>query len=141
MTTSTPTLTLRGYLGRDVQTCLTTPREYSRVQYDPVTDGEVEVHGATPLKEYAKLSIAVHRGSGRDRRTTWYELRAWNLDEHPDEGRIRTARKGQRVEVQGHWEVHRYTDRATGEEREFRYVVVTGFRCRPGRLLRAGERS
>jgi hypothetical protein len=141
MQTSTPTLTLTGFLGRDVETQLTIPRDYSYTVNDPVIDGDVVCEGTTPVREYAKLSLAVHEGAGRDRASRWYQLRVFNLDDHPDEGRIRTARKGQRVEVQGHWEVHRYTDRATGEEREFRYVAVTSFRFRPGRLLRKGERS
>lgn len=36
---------------------------------------------------------------GSDRSTTWHQLRVWNLDDHPDEARIRAARKGHRVEV------------------------------------------
>jgi hypothetical protein len=141
MKTTNPIQTLTGFLGRDVETALTTQREYSRVEWDPVTDGEVEIHGTTALREYAKLSLAVHQGSGRSRGTRWVQLRAFDLDHHPDEARIRTARRGQRVEVQGYLEVHRYTDRANGEEREFEYFLVTGFRPRPGRRLRAGERS
>lgn len=141
MKPTTPIQTITGYLGRAAQTALTAPREWSRTEWDPVVDGEVEVHGTTRVREYAKLSLAVHEGSGRNRTTRWVQLRAWNLDEHPDEGRIRTARKGQRVEVEGYWEVHPYTDRETGEAREFRYVVVTSFRCRPGRWFRPGEVS
>jgi hypothetical protein len=139
MTTSTPTLTLIGFLGRDVETRLTTPRDYCRTTYDPVIDGDVVCEGTTPVREFAQLSLAVHEGSGTGRATKWYQLRAWNLDDHPDEARIRTARKGQRVEVQGYWEVHRYTDSGTGAEQEFRYLVVTSFRRRPGRLLRPRE--
>jgi hypothetical protein len=49
---------------------------------------------------------------------------------------VRAARKGQRIEIQGRWEEHRYTDRKTGEEKVFRYITVTSFRTRPGKLLR-----
>jgi len=140
MKTTNPIQTLTGYLGRDAQMALTTEREYSRVEWDPVTDGEVEIHGTTQVREYAKLSLAVHQGSGRSRGTRWVQLRAFDLDHHPDEARIRTARKGQRVEVQGYRQVHRYTD-AAGQEQEFEYFLVTSFRSRPGRRLRAGERS
>ena len=134
--TATPTLlTLTGWLGRDVQLALTARSEYSRTAYDPVTDGDVVYEGVSEAREYAKLSLAVHEGYGRDRKTTWYQLRAWHLDHHPDEVRIRTARKGERVEVQGYWETHSYTDSRTGRQEEFRYLVVTSFRKRPGRLL------
>lgn len=133
---ATPTLlTLTGWLGRDVEICLTARREYSRTGWDPITDGEVVFEGTSEARDYAKLSLAVHEGTGAKRTTTWYQLRAWQLDQHPDEGRIRTARKGERVEVQGYWETHTYTDSRTGEPREFRYLVVTSFRRRPGKLL------
>jgi len=135
MTTINPTQTLTGYLGRNAEVRLTTPRELERTVYDPILDGEVTTAETTPVREFARLSLAVHEGHGRSRQTTWYPLRAWNLDEHPDEGRLRTARKGQRVQVEGYWESHRYTDSRTGEEREFRYLVVTSLRFRPGRLL------
>ncbi len=138
MKTSTPTLTLTGYLGRDVATELTARRDWSRTFHDPVVDGEVTVEGTSEPREFAKLSMAVHQGYGSNRRTTWYQLRAWRLDQHPDELKIRTARKGQRVEVQGYWESHRYTD-SQGQEQEFRYLVVTSFRPRPGQLLRLRE--
>lgn len=138
MTTTTPTLTLTGYLGRDAEVHVTPEREWQRTAWDRVTDGEITVAGTTAPREWAKLSLAVHEGRGRNRSTRWYQLRAWQLDHHPDEARIRTARKGQRVEVQGYWETHRYTD-SEGSEREFRYVVVTSFRPRPGRLLRPEE--
>lgn len=134
MKTTTPTLTLTGYLGRDVATELTARRDWSRTFHDPVVDGPVTVEGTSEPREYAKLSMAVHEGYGRNRRTVWYQLRAWNLDQHPDEVKIRTAKKGQRVEVQGYWEAHRYTG-SDGQQREFRYLVVTSFRHRPGRLL------
>ena len=137
--TSTPTLTLTGFLGRDAEIRSTDRSEWQRTAWDPITDGEVTMAGTRESRDWAKLSIAVHEGSGRDRRTTWYPMRAWDLDHHPDEARVRTARKGQRVEVEGYWEVHRYTDSRSGEEREFRYVVVTSFRPRPGRLLRPRE--
>lgn len=133
MTTTTPTLTLTGYLGRDVETHLTAAREYSGTRYDAIIEDMVTYEGTTEPREYAKLSLAVH---GSDGGTTWYQLRAWNLDHHPDEAKIRAARKGHRVEVQGHWESHRYTDARTGGQEEFRYLVVTSFRFRPGRLLR-----
>jgi len=136
MTTSTPTRTLTGYLGRDARTCLTTPRDYQRTVYDPILDDHVTTEETIPIREYARLSLAVHTGHGRHRFTTWYQLRAWNLDDHPDEARLPTARKGQRVEVQGYPEEHRYTDTRTGEEKIFRYLVVTSLRFRPGRLLR-----
>jgi single-stranded DNA-binding protein len=134
MKISTLTLTLTGYLGQDVEIPTTTPRDYSRAFHDPVTDGEVVIEGTTAQRDYAKLSMAVHEGSGSDRATRWVQLRAWDLDHHPHEARLRTARKGQRVEVEGFEEIHRYTDR-TGQESEFRYIVVTSFRFRPGRLL------
>ena len=133
---TTRTLTLTGYLGRDAQIRLTTPREYRSTRYDPILDGEVVCEGETAVTEYARLSIAVHDGTGRRRTTSWYELRAWDLDHHPDERKIRTAFKGQRVAVQGFEQVHCYTDRE-GREREFRYLVVTGFRPRPGKLFRS----
>ena len=136
MKLSTPTLTLTGYLGHDVQIPTTTPREYSRTVTDPIIDEEIVVEGTTTAREYARLSLAVHEGTGSRRKTRWVHLRAWDLDHHPDEARLRTARKGQRVEVQGYPAVHRYKDRKTGEPREFHYIVVTSFRRRPGRLLR-----
>lgn len=134
--TTTPTLTLTGHLGRDVQLCLTTPQEYSRFEVDPIIDGEVEVHRTTPVREYARLSLAVNRGHGRNRETRWYQLRVWNLDDQPFEAKVRAARKGQRVEIRGRWEEHQYTDRKTGEEKVFRYIAVDSFRTRPGKLLR-----
>lgn len=127
-------LTLTGWLGRDVETRLTARREYSRTRYDRLTDGDVVFEGTSESREFAKLSLAVHEGYGSNRTTTWHQLRAWNLDHHPDEARLRTAKKGDRVEVQGYWETHTYTDR-NGEKRQFRYLVVTSFRRRPGRLL------
>ena len=132
MTTTTPTLTLTGYLGRDVETDLTAARDYTVTRYDAIIEDMVTVEGTTQPREYAKLSLAVH---GSDRSTTWHQLRVWNLDHHPDEARIRAARKGHRVEVQGYWETHRYTDARSGGQEEFRYLVVTSFRFRPGRLL------
>jgi single-stranded DNA-binding protein len=133
---NTPTLTLTGHLGRDVQCCLTTPKEYTRMRLDPVIEEEIEVEETTPVREYARLSLAVNEGLGRSRRTTWHQLRVWNLDDQPFEAKVRAARKGQRVEIQGRWEEHRYTDRKTGEEKVFRYITVTSFRTRPGKLLR-----
>ena len=103
---------------------VTPEREWQRTSWDPITDGEIIRGGTTAPREWAKLSLAVHEGRGRNRSTRWYPIRAWQLDDHPHESRIRTARKGQRVEVQGHWETHRYTN-ADGNEREFSYVVVT----------------
>ena len=141
MTTSTPTLTLIGFLGKDVELRLTTPRDFTHTVFDPIIEEDVVCEGTTPVREFATLSLAVHQGSGSNRTTKWHQLRVWNLDQHPDEARIRTARKGQRVEVQGHWDIHRSTDSTTGEQREFRHLVVTSFRPRPGRLLRKGERS
>jgi single-stranded DNA-binding protein len=133
---NTPTLTLTGHLGRDVQCCLTTPKEYTRMTIDPILEEEVEVEETTPVREYARLSLAVNEGLGRSRRTTWHQLRVWNLDDQPFEAKVRAARKGQRIEIQGRWEEHRYTDRKTGEEKVFRYITVTSFRTRPGKLLR-----
>ena len=67
--TATPTLlTLTGWLGRDVQLALTARSEYSRTAYDPVTDGDVVYEGISEAREYAKLSLAVHEGYGRDPR-------------------------------------------------------------------------
>jgi len=136
MTTSTPTITFTGHLGRDAQIRLTTAREYERTLYDPILDDHVTLDEVTPVRDYASLSLAVHQGRGTNRSTTWYQLRAWDLDDHPDERRLRAAHKGQRVEVQGYPEEHRYTDTRTGEERVFRYLVVTSFRPVPGKLLR-----
>jgi hypothetical protein len=133
---NTPTLTLTGHLGRDVQCCLTTPKEYTRMRLDTVIEEEVEVEETTPVREYARLSLAVNEGDGRRRETRWCQLRVWNLDDQPFEAKVRAARKGQRIEIQGRWEEHRYTDRKTGEEKVFRYITVTSFRTRPGKLLR-----
>jgi single-stranded DNA-binding protein len=135
MTTGTPTLTLTGYLGRDVEIGLTAPREYTGTTWDPIIEEMVPFEGTTRARDWAKLSLALHRSEGTRRTTEWIQLRAWDLDRHPDEARIRTARKGQRVEVQGYWETHRYTDPETARETEYRYLVVTAFRSRPGRLL------
>jgi hypothetical protein len=135
---NTPTLTLTGHLGRDVQCCLTTPKEYTRMRLDPVIEEEIEVEETTPVREYARLSLAVkvqQRGH-QSHWTRWYQLRVWNLDDQPFEAKVRAARKGQRIEIQGRWEEHRYTDRKTGEEKVFRYITVTSFRTRPGKLLR-----
>jgi hypothetical protein len=135
MRTSTPTLQLTGYLGHDAEIRFTTPRTVTRTVYDPILDDQVVTEFETPVREYARLSIAVHTGYGRNRRTTWYQLRGWDLDHHPDEARLRTARKGQRVEVEGYWKSHRYTDSRTGEEKVFTYLYVTTLRFRPGKLL------
>jgi hypothetical protein len=134
--TATPTLTLTGHLGRDVQCCLTTPKEYTRMTTDPILEEEVEVEETTPVREYARLSLAVKVRQGGTSWTRWCQLRVWNLDDHPNEAKVRAARKGQRVEIKGRWEEHRYTDRRTGEEKVFEYITVTSFRTRPGKLLR-----
>ncbi|MFW6012211.1 MAG: single-stranded DNA-binding protein, partial [bacterium] len=89
----------------------------------------------TQVREYARLSLATHEGRGRRRRTRWHQLRVQHLDRHPHEHKIRTARKGQRVEIEGFPQVHHYKDKETGEPRTFRYIEVTSFRPRPGRRL------
>ena len=128
MTTTTPTITLIGYLGRDSEVCLTTPRDYSHEVHDPVADMMIVREGTTEVREYAKLSLAVHEGSGGP---TWYQLRAWNLDDHPDEGRLRIAKKGQRVEVTGFpAEFHFTAD--DGEPKVFRYLDVQTFSFKRG---------
>ena len=130
------TQTLTGYLGRDVKVQILPEKEYIRTVPDEIADGEVTVHHTTPTREFATVSLAVHENTPRGRKTSWKTLRAWDLDSHPNEGAIRTARKGQRVTIDAYPEEHRYTDSESGEEKVFRYLVITSFRRTPGRLLR-----
>lgn len=140
--TSTPQiLKLTGYLGQDVEVKHTKPRDYVASYRDPILDGEfVTRERTTTIRDYACVDLAVHDGFGSKRTTKWYHLRAWDLDHHPDELRLRTAKKGQLVEVEGYEVIHRYKHKQSGEMREFRSINVTSFRIRHRLPRPAGRR-
>ena len=133
------TITLTGYLGKDPEIRETEERTLTRQtpaqplvfehaglrtydRPDDIAEEPVEYDVTIPSREFAVLSLATHKWVGRERITTWHRVVVWNVERMSNIG-VRIARKGSKVEINGH-----RTSFETRDGHRLEQIELTSFR-------------
>jgi single-stranded DNA-binding protein len=122
--TSTPTTTLFGFLGKDPIERFTPERTKIVHVPDPILDDAlVEKEVTVRARAFWKLSVATHPKGGK---TCWHDCIVWNPEHRTDVQNAYLARKGDQVTLSGRHEEYSFTT-ADGQTISGVHFVVESF--------------